>query len=94
MVLLGDEAQLEDRLGPFGASPNLEARQVHGLRQKYHRLENHLGLTRSNSSVMWILRNLILVHLDSGLLSGQDRCMVCAKHHKLRNHFRRTRWYS
>jgi hypothetical protein len=78
-VLLGDEAQLEARFGPFGASANLNARQVHGLRRKYHRVKNRFGRTRSNSSVMWILRNLILVHLDSGLLSGQDRCMVCAK---------------
>ena len=32
MVLLGDEAQLEARFGPFGDSANLEARWVHGLR--------------------------------------------------------------
>ena len=30
MVLLGDEAQLEARFGPFGDSPNLDARYVHG----------------------------------------------------------------
>ena len=32
MVLLGDEAQLEARFGPFGDSANLDARWVHGLR--------------------------------------------------------------
>ena len=31
MVLLGVEAQLEARLGPFGHSANLDARSVHGL---------------------------------------------------------------
>ena len=32
MVLLGDEAKLEARFGPFGDSANLDARWVHGLR--------------------------------------------------------------
>jgi hypothetical protein len=32
MVLLGDEAQVEDRFGPFGDRANLDARYVHGLR--------------------------------------------------------------
>ena len=49
MVLLGDEAQLEARFGSFGDSANLEARWVHGLRQTYHRLQNHFGRTRWNS---------------------------------------------
>ena len=31
MVLLGDEAQLEARFGPFGDSANLDARSVHGF---------------------------------------------------------------
>ena len=30
MVLLGDEAELEARFGPFGDSANLDARSVHG----------------------------------------------------------------
>ena len=38
MVLLGDEAQLEARFGPFGDSANLDATLVHGLRRTYHRL--------------------------------------------------------
>ena len=45
MVLLGDEAQLEARFGPFGDSANLDARSVHGLRQTYHRLKNNFGRT-------------------------------------------------
>jgi hypothetical protein len=39
MVLLGDEAQVEARFGPFGDSANLD--KVHGFRQIYHRLRNH-----------------------------------------------------
>jgi hypothetical protein len=31
MVLLGDDAQLEAHFGLFGASANLDARQVHIL---------------------------------------------------------------
>ena len=45
MVLLGDEAQLEARLGPFGDSANLDARSVHGLHRTYHRLRNRFGRT-------------------------------------------------
>jgi putative transposon-encoded protein len=33
MVLLGDEARMEARFGPFGDSANVDARQVHGLQQ-------------------------------------------------------------
>jgi hypothetical protein len=32
MVLLGDEAQVEARFGPFGDSVSHDARLVHGLR--------------------------------------------------------------
>ena len=31
MVLVGDEARLEARFGPFGDTANLDARLVHGL---------------------------------------------------------------
>jgi hypothetical protein len=33
MVLLHDVGQVEARFGPFGDSVNLNAREVHGLRQ-------------------------------------------------------------
>ena len=46
MVLVGDEAQLEPRFGPFGDSANLDARSVHGLRRRYHKLGNRFGRTR------------------------------------------------
>ena len=43
MVLLGDEAQLKARFGPFGDRGNIEARWVHSLRRTYHRLGNRFG---------------------------------------------------
>ena len=45
MVLLRVHAQEAARLGLFGDSANLDATSVHGLRQTYHRLENHFGHT-------------------------------------------------
>jgi hypothetical protein len=48
MGLLGDEAQLEARFGPFGDSATLDARLVHGLRHTYRRLGNSIGGTRWN----------------------------------------------
>jgi hypothetical protein len=35
MGLLGDEAQVEARFGPFGDSATLDARLVHGLHRTY-----------------------------------------------------------
>jgi hypothetical protein len=43
MGLLGDEAQVETRFGPFGNSATLYGRLVHGLRQTYRRLGNSIG---------------------------------------------------
>jgi hypothetical protein len=34
MVPLGDDAQVESHFGPFGDSANLDATQVHGLRER------------------------------------------------------------
>jgi hypothetical protein len=45
MVLLGDEAQAKAHFGPFEDSANLDARQMHGLHQTYHRLGNHFTHT-------------------------------------------------
>jgi hypothetical protein len=36
MVLLGDDAQVEANLGPFGYSGNPDARLVHGFYRTYH----------------------------------------------------------
>ena len=38
MELLGDTGHVESRFGPFGDGVSVGARQVHGLRQTYHRL--------------------------------------------------------
>jgi hypothetical protein len=46
----------------------------------YNRLRTHFGCTRWNSYVMWVMWNLILVHLETVLVSVLDRCRVCTKH--------------
>jgi hypothetical protein len=79
MVILDDEAQVEALFCPFGDSADLDARWVHCLRQTYHTLENCFVFTRWNY-VMWVMSNLISVHLETVLLSVQDRCTVCTKH--------------
>jgi hypothetical protein len=56
MVLLGDEAQVEARFGPFGDSANLDTRVVHSLCRTYYRLKNHFGHTLWNSYVMWVMQ--------------------------------------
>jgi hypothetical protein len=45
MELLGDEAQVEARFGPFGDSAILDARLVHSLRRIFLRLRNHFRRT-------------------------------------------------
>ena len=41
---------------------------------------------------MW---NLVLVHLETVLVSVQDMCTCCTLwYHRLRNYFGRTQWYS
>jgi hypothetical protein len=49
MVPLGDEALVEACFGPFRDSANLNARQVHGLRQMSQMPGNHFGHTRRNT---------------------------------------------
>jgi hypothetical protein len=49
MGLLGDEAQVEARFGPFGDSATLDTRLVHGLRRTYYTLGNSIGANRWNS---------------------------------------------
>jgi hypothetical protein len=46
MEPLGDVGNVESRFGPFRNGVSVGARQVHGLRQMYHRLRNHFGCTR------------------------------------------------
>jgi hypothetical protein len=49
MGLLGDEAQVEARFGPFGDSTSLDTRLVHGLRRTSYKLRNSIRGTRWNS---------------------------------------------
>ena len=63
----------------FGESVNLDARQVHGLRQLHYRLINHFGFTRWYSDVTWVKWILVSVHLKIVLASMQDRSTVCAE---------------
>jgi hypothetical protein len=49
MVLLGDEAQVQARFSPFADSANLDAIQLHSLRQTYHRLGKRIERTRWTS---------------------------------------------
>jgi hypothetical protein len=50
MELLGDVGYVESRFSLFGDGVSVGARLVHGLRQTYHKLRNHLdahdGTTR------------------------------------------------
>ena len=36
----------------------------------------------------WVMSNLVSIHLDTVLVSVQDRCMVCAKHTMAQKSFR------
>jgi hypothetical protein len=49
MELLGDVCLVESRFGLFGDVVSVGAREVHSLRQTYHRLRNHFGRTRWDS---------------------------------------------
>jgi hypothetical protein len=52
---------------------------VLGLRRTYHGPGNHLGHTRWYSLVTWVKWKLVSVRLEIGLISAQDRYMVCAE---------------
>ena len=69
MVLLGDEAQVKTRVHPFGDTANIDARKVHGLRRTYHRLKNCFGHTRWNTKVTLVMWHLVLVRLETMLVS-------------------------
>jgi hypothetical protein len=79
MILLGDEAQVEACLSPFGDSGNLDARKVRCLCQMYHRLGNHVRTHLMELLIEWVMWSLVSVRLDIVLVSVQDRCTVCAK---------------
>ena len=78
MVLLGDDAQLDARFGPFGHSANLDARSVHGLRRTYHRLRNCLHAPDELLGDVGHVESRS-VRLEMVFVLVQDRCTVCAK---------------
>jgi hypothetical protein len=79
MILLGDKAQVEARFSLFGDSATLDARWMYGLRRTYRRFRCHFRRTRWNSLKTWVMWNLVLVYLETVLVSVQNRCMVCVK---------------
>ena len=79
MVQLGYEAQVEACFGPFGESANLDERWVHGLRRTFYWLRNHFGRTQWNSSVTWVMWNLVWIYLETVFVPVQDRRSICAK---------------
>ena len=79
MELLGDTGHVESRFGALGDGVSVGARQVHGLRQTYHRLRKSFWMhpmVLLGDGVMW---NLVSVCLETVLVSVQDRCIVCAR---------------
>jgi hypothetical protein len=51
MKLQGDVGHVESHYFSFGDNVSVGARQVHSLRQTYHRLKNHIVRTRWYSEV-------------------------------------------
>jgi hypothetical protein len=72
---------VDARFGLFGDSANLDAKLVHALCRTYHRLRNHFGRTLWIFYVTLVMLNLVSIHLETVVVSVQDRCTVYAKHH-------------
>jgi hypothetical protein len=70
---------VESHFGPFGDSVSIGAKSMHDLRRTYHRLRNSFEHTRWISYMTWVMWNLVLVRLETALVSVQDRCTVSAK---------------
>ena len=93
MVLLGEEAQVEDRFSPFRDSGNIAARWVHGLRRTYHRLRNYFA------HPVELLGDV--GHVESCFGAFGDGVSIGARYvhglnqmyRRVRNHFGRIRWY-
>jgi hypothetical protein len=50
---------------------------VHGLCRTYHRLKNNFERIRCISYGTLVMWNLVSVHLETVVVSVQDRCTVC-----------------
>jgi hypothetical protein len=45
----------------------------------YHRLKNNFGRTQWYSYVTWVKWKLVLVHLETVLISTEDRYIFCVE---------------
>jgi hypothetical protein len=79
MILLGDEAQVEACLSTFGDSGNLDARYVRKLCRMYHWLRKSCWTHPMELLGEWVMWNLVLVRLETVLVSVQYRCTVLAE---------------
>jgi hypothetical protein len=77
--LLADVDHVESHFGPFGDSVSVSAREVHGLRQMYHRLRNCFGHTRWYSYVIRLTWKLDSFHSEIVLILMQDMSTVCVE---------------
>ena len=80
MVLLGDEAQVVARVGPFGDSVILTQDRCMVYAERIICLEVVLDTPDRIPRLHESIWNLILVYLVILLVSVQDRCTVCTKH--------------
>ena len=78
MVLLGDEAQVVTPFGAFGDSVILTQDRSTVCVERTIRSE--IVLDTLNSKVTWVIWNIASFRLETVLVSGQDRCMVRARH--------------
>ena len=78
MELLGDVGHVESCFSPLRDGVSVDATSVHGLHQLYHRFRNCFARIRWYSQVTWVMSNLVSVHLETVLVSVQDRCTVYA----------------
>jgi hypothetical protein len=76
MILLGDEAQVEACLSPFGDSGNLDARNMRGLCRMYHWLRKSCTTQPMELLGEWVMWNLVSVHLETVLVFVQYRCSI------------------
>jgi hypothetical protein len=94
MELLVDVGHLESHFGPFRDGVSVDARYVHGLRQRNHRLRNRFG------HPMVLLGDEAQVEArfdpfgDSANLDARKVHSLRRTYHKIENHFGRTRWNS
>jgi hypothetical protein len=84
--------QVEANFRPFRDCVNLDV--MHGLRRTYNSLRNHFGHAQWYSYVTWVKWKHILVHLETMLISMQDRCMVSAECSMRMEIFLGTQWNS